>query len=74
MSEQFFSNLGIPVPEFNLEVGSASHSVQTAEIMKKFEQVCLKYHPTHVLVVGDVNSTIACALVATKNGHMYYSR
>ena len=50
----------------NLEVGSGSHAAQTAEIMKRFEPVCLEQKPSHVLVVGDVNSTIACALVAAK--------
>ncbi len=66
MSELFFTDLGIPSPDINLEVGSASHAVQTAEIMKRFEKVCLERNPSHVLVVGDVNSTIACALVAAK--------
>ena len=68
MSELFFNNLGIPAPDINLEVGSASHAVQTADIIKRFEKVCLDQNPTHVLVVGDVNSTIACALVASKLG------
>ncbi|MBC8478623.1 UDP-N-acetyl glucosamine 2-epimerase, partial [bacterium] len=68
MSESFFQELGIPEPDINLEVGSASHAVQTAEIMKRFEQVCLSEHPDMVLVVGDVNSTAACSLVATKLG------
>jgi UDP-N-acetylglucosamine 2-epimerase (non-hydrolysing) len=68
MSEIFFDDLGIPNPDINLEVGSASHAVQTAEIMRGFEKVCLEKTPTHVLVVGDVNSTIACALVASKLG------
>lgn len=68
MSRLFFDDLGIPKPAFNLEVGSASHAQQTAEIMKRFEVVCLTEQPTHVLVVGDVNSTIACALVASKLG------
>lgn len=66
MSKLFFQDLGIPNPEINLEVGSASHAVQTAEIMKRFEKICLEENPTHVLVVGDVNSTIACSLVASK--------
>lgn len=66
MSKFFFDDLGIPKPDVNLEVGSSSHAVQTAEVMKKFEQVCLVEKPSHVLVVGDVNSTIACALVAAK--------
>ncbi len=68
MSESFFQELGIPEPDINLEVGSASHAVQTAEIMKRFEQVCLQEKPDMVLVVGDVNSTAACSLVATKLG------
>lgn len=68
MSEQFFNQLEIPRPDINLEIGSASHAIQTAEIMKGFEPVVLKYKPNIVLVVGDVNSTLACALVATKLG------
>ena len=66
MSKLFFDELGIPKPDINLEVGSSSHAEQTAEIMKRFEKVCLSERPTHILVVGDVNSTIACALVASK--------
>ncbi len=66
MSHLFFEQLGIPRPDVNLEVGSASHAVQTAEIMKRFEPVVLQQQPDVVLVVGDVNSTIACALVAAK--------
>ena len=68
MSELFFDQLGIPKPDLNLEVGSASHAVQTAEIMKAFEPVVLEHQPDAVLVVGDVNSTIACGLVAVKLG------
>ncbi len=68
MSDLFFRELGIPAPDINLEVGSGSHAVQTAEIMKAFEPVCLKHKPDYVLVVGDVNSTIACGLVAVKLG------
>lgn len=68
MSKLFFEELEIPAPNIDLEVGSASHAVQTAEIMKRFEGVCVEKKPSHVLVVGDVNSTIACALVATKLG------
>jgi UDP-N-acetylglucosamine 2-epimerase (non-hydrolysing) len=68
MSDLFFNQLRIPEPDINLEVGSASHAVQTAEIMKRFEPVVLEQKPDWVLVVGDVNSTIACALVATKLG------
>lgn len=68
MSDLFFKQLGIPEPDLNLEIGSASHAIQTAEIMKRFEQVVLEEKPDWVVVVGDVNSTIACALVATKLG------
>jgi len=68
MSDSFFEQLGIPMPDINLEVGSNSHAVQTADIMKKFEPVVLKHQPNMVLVVGDVNSTLACALVAAKMG------
>jgi len=68
MSRLFFDELSIPEPDINLEVGSGSHAVQTAEIMKKFEPVALDYKPNYVLVVGDVNSTIACGLVAVKLG------
>ena len=66
MSNLFFDELGIPRPDINLEVGSGSHAVQTAEIMKRFEPVVLDFKPDYVLVVGDVNSTIACGLVAVK--------
>lgn len=66
MSESFFADLGIPEPDINLEVGSASHAVQTAEIMKRFESVLLEQQPDVLLVVGDVNSTTACTLVASK--------
>ena len=68
MSKLFFDDLGIPKPDINLEVGSASHAVQTAEIIKRFEPVVLNFEPDYVLVVGDVNSTIACGLVAVKLG------
>lgn len=68
MSGLFFEELGIPAPDINLEVGSASQAVQTARIMERFEQVCLKEKPDAVLVVGDVTSTLACALVASKLG------
>jgi UDP-N-acetylglucosamine 2-epimerase (non-hydrolysing) len=68
MNQQFFEQLGIPTPDVDLEVGSASHAVQTAEIMKRFEPVVDAEQPAAVLVVGDVNSTIACALVAAKKG------
>ena len=68
MSRLFFHDLGIPQPDINLEVGSGSHAVQTGEIMKRFEPVCLERRPERVVVVGDVNSTIACALVSVKLG------
>ncbi len=68
MSKLFFDELNIPRPDINLDVGSASHAVQTAEIMKSFEPVVLDFAPDYVLVVGDVNSTIACGLVAVKLG------
>ena len=68
MSKLFFTDLGIPEPDVNLGVGSASHAVQTAEIMRRFEPVVIEHRPDWVVVVGDVNSTIACALVATKLG------
>jgi UDP-N-acetylglucosamine 2-epimerase (non-hydrolysing) len=66
MSDLFFRQLGIPEPDINLEVGSGSHAVQTAEVMKRFEQVVLEHRPDWIVVVGDVNSTIACALVGKK--------
>jgi len=66
MNRWFFEELEIPRPEINLEVGSGSHAVQTAEVMKRFEPVVVKERPAAVLVVGDVNSTVACALVASK--------
>lgn len=68
MSESLFEQLGIPRPDINLEVGSASHAVQTANIMRAFEPVLDAERPRAVLVVGDVNSTLACALVAAKKG------
>jgi len=68
MSRLFFEELGIPEPDLNLAVGSGSQAVQTADIMKRFEPVCLEHRPAWVVVVGDVNSTIACALVAVKLG------
>ncbi len=66
MSKSFFEDLGIPKPAINLDVGSGTHAQQTAEIMKRFEDVLLNEMPDVLLVVGDVNSTIACALVAAK--------
>jgi UDP-N-acetylglucosamine 2-epimerase (non-hydrolysing) len=66
MSDSFFNDLELPKPDLCLGVGSASHSVQTARIMERFESVVLNEQPHVVLVVGDVNSTAACALVAKK--------
>lgn len=66
MSRVFFEELGIPRPDLNLDVGSGSHAVQTAEVMLRFEPVVLREKPDLVLVVGDVNSTIAAGLVAAK--------
>ena len=66
MKDAFFRQLGIPEPDIDLGVGSGSHAVQTAEIMRRFEPVLEARLPDAVLVVGDVNSTIACALVASK--------
>lgn len=68
MKDAFFRQLHIPEPDIDLGVGSGSHAVQTAEIMRRFEPVLDELKPDVVLVVGDVNSTIACALVATKKG------
>src|SRR5580700_9125161 len=68
LSGNFFTDLGLPRPDVNLEAGSGSHAVQTAEIMKRLEPVLLDYKPQMVLVVGDVNSTIAAALTAVKLG------
>jgi UDP-N-acetylglucosamine 2-epimerase (non-hydrolysing) len=68
MSDDFFRDLGIPEPDINLEVGSGSHAEQTARIMMAFELACLKHRPDWVIVVGDVNSTVACALTAKKLG------
>jgi UDP-N-acetylglucosamine 2-epimerase (non-hydrolysing) len=68
MSEVFFAELDIPEPHVNLEVGSGSHAVQTASVMLKFEPVCVSEKPDWVVVVGDVNSTLACTLVASKLG------
>lgn len=68
MSHRFFDQLGIPKPDVDLEVGSSSHAAQTASIMERFEPVIDRTPVSAVLVVGDVNSTIACGLVAVKKG------
>ena len=66
MSKSFFDDLNIPRPDTNLEVGSASPVVQIAQIMIRFEPIVQEFQPDYVLVVGDVNSTLACAVVAVK--------
>jgi len=67
MSDAFFRDLQIPKPDYNLDVGSATHGVQTARIMERFEPICEKESPACIVVFGDVNSTLACALVGAKN-------
>lgn len=66
LNDRLFADLDLPAPDVNLEVGSGSHAVQTAEVMKRFEPVLLAHKPSCVIVVGDVNSTMACTLVAAK--------
>ncbi|HRP22879.1 MAG TPA: UDP-N-acetylglucosamine 2-epimerase (non-hydrolyzing) [Thauera sp.] len=66
MKDRLFADLELPEPDINLAVGSGSHAVQTAEVMKRFEPVIDQFGASAVLVVGDVNSTLACALVASK--------
>jgi UDP-N-acetylglucosamine 2-epimerase (non-hydrolysing) len=66
MSDAFFADLSLPQPDIFLGVGSGSHAMQTAEIMTHFEEVLLREQPDTVIVVGDVNSTVACALVTAK--------
>jgi UDP-N-acetylglucosamine 2-epimerase (non-hydrolysing) len=68
MSRDFFTDLGIPEPDMNLGIGSGSHAQQTGRIMMAFEEVCLAQRPDWVIVVGDVNSTVACAITAKKLG------
>jgi UDP-N-acetylglucosamine 2-epimerase (non-hydrolysing) len=68
MNDKLFEDLRLPRPDINLEVGSGSHAVQTAEVMRRFEPVIDQYRPSCVLVVGDVNSTLACSLVGVKKG------
>jgi UDP-N-acetylglucosamine 2-epimerase (non-hydrolysing) len=66
MNERLFADLNMPAPDLNLEVGSGTHAVQTAEVMRRFEPVVDDLRPACVVVVGDVNSTLACSLVASK--------
>jgi UDP-N-acetylglucosamine 2-epimerase (non-hydrolysing) len=66
MSGQFFRDLNLPDPDYNLEVGSGSHAQQTAEVMKRLEPIVIQEAPDAVVVVGDVNSTMASAIVASK--------
>ena len=66
MSDVFFQQLNMPAPDVNLEVGSGSHAQQTADIIRRFEPVVLERKPDIVLVYGDVNSTVAAALVCSK--------
>ena len=66
MSDVFFQQLEIPAPDVNLGVGSGSHARQTADIMTRFEPIVLERKPDLVLVYGDVNSTVAAALVCSK--------
>ena len=68
MSDKLFADLRLPHPDINLEVGSGSHAAQTADVMKRFEPALDQHKPSCVLVVGDVNSTLACTLVAVKKG------
>ena len=66
MSDRLFTDLGLPQPDINLDVGSGSHAVQTADVMRRFEPALDAHRPSCVIVVGDVNSTLACTLVAVK--------
>lgn len=66
MSDRLFEDLRLPRPDVNLEVGSGTHAVQTSEVMRRFEPIVDTHKPSCVVVVGDVNSTLACSLVAVK--------
>ena len=66
MSQVFFDQLGVPQPDYNLDVGSGTHHAQTADVMKRFGELVERDRPDLIVVVGDVNSTMACALVAAK--------
>ena len=66
MSKVFFDDLGMPQPDIYLGIGSGSHATQTAMVMVEFEKVCKEHNPSMVIVVGDVNSTVACSMVCAK--------
>ncbi len=66
MSQAFFDDLELPMPDFYLDAGSGTHAVQTAKIMTAFEKICMEEKPDWVIVVGDVNSTLACSIVSKK--------
>jgi UDP-N-acetylglucosamine 2-epimerase (non-hydrolysing) len=68
LNDRLFRDLQLPRPDVNLGVGSGTHAVQTAEVMRRFEPLLEEQHPACVVVVGDVNSTLACSLVAAKKG------
>lgn len=68
MSQSFFNDLGMPKPDIDLGVGSGSHAEQTSRVMVEFEKVCIREKPDLVIVVGDVNSTMACTITAKKLG------
>lgn len=68
MSKVFFDDLGMPKPDIYLGIGSGSHAYQTATVMMEFEKICMERSPSMVVVVGDVNSTVACAIVCAKLG------
>ena len=66
MSKVFFDDLGMPKPDIYLGIGSGSHAYQTATVMIEFEKICMEKSPNMVVVVGDVNSTVACSIVCAK--------
>ena len=66
MSDAFFADLGLPKPQVHLGVGGGGHGEQTGRVMIEYEKVCLASRPDWIVVVGDVNSTLACALVGAK--------
>ena len=68
MSKVFFDDLGMPKPDIYLGIGRGSHAYQTATVMMEFEKICMERNPSMVVVVGDVNSTVACAIVCAKLG------